>query len=978
MLLAFGETQSDAIVETTPATRSVEEIAAELRSRVLQCFTAAGEPIGVHELRTELGYPALDTDPDPQSNPVNRILKEMRDAGEIVCTEPDWGEPTFTLPTAEAADIKENEGAKRQLIEPPPLVRPNRQITYGDQPHYEWPDCKQLEDRDTITVDRITADIDGAAHRFVVRRGDTVEAYFRRDKQEIGEVVGISHAKQEVRVRFGDHGNGVWFAVGCIYPAVEPSPEQGTTAPLSQIAEQASHSPAGGFTDADRVASAPDSQGQGMESVAAQRRPFALADYRTFLERLDADEITIEELKAEFARLRQSHEEFVAGLQKERTADQLKRLAARFGCFDAKRNTKQKNAEHVYRVVLQGFTLSASVVFQPMQETLEQAVTRIVDGLSDEDLAQHIAERKKEREDHEQALSDPQTLDQFRLIVRERGLDGLSDEQRIRFDELSADATRAKRKAAKPTTVEQFSSDEIGNVQLTIKTGWHDRRKVDLWIVQMDQRVERSTFNELKRKASMLGGWYSSFKKADAGFQFTGEDVAQRFVSLSAGDADRSDVLESRNARKMESAAERLSCVAETLDTEATEILSSDDTRLKNTVRRSEMAAGMRGRAYAQQAMACTLRSVAAALDAGQAQYLDGLRATTQVETLIALLRRGKTNRNEILLKEKGELAMWDRYRESENLSNRPLAIADAAHAPFPYPSIYRRHLEELVAQAKNRKGLKQRSRSFDSHLVTDRERHYIEFVDQQDIANLIEYLARCRDVGLETRWVADGLEDYKRLLAAHIHTPQEMRCALRELVPHLVRKQEDDPVVKAEQNLVGKKIDGFFPTPKPVISRMLDLAEIAPGHRVLEPSAGKGDILDMLRTQHPDAAVTAVEINGTLFDVLEAKGHQVEREDFLEHHGEYDRVIMNPPFENSSDIKHVRHAFDQLAAAGRVVAVMSEGPFFRQDRKANEFRKWLDDLGGESEQLPDDAFRGVEAFRETGVRTRIVWVDKE
>ena len=92
----------------------------------------------------------------------------------------------------------------------------------------------------------------------------------------------------------------------------------------------------------------------------------------------------------------------------------------------------------------------------------------------------------------------------------------------------------------------------------------------------MDQRVERSTFNELKQKASMLGGWYSSFKKVDAGFQFTTEEVAERFVSLSAGDADRSDVLESRDARKMESAAERLCSVAETLDNEATAILAAD------------------------------------------------------------------------------------------------------------------------------------------------------------------------------------------------------------------------------------------------------------------------------------------------------------------------------------------------------------------------------------------------------------------
>ena len=50
--------------------------------------------------------------------------------------------------------------------------------------------------------------------------------------------------------------------------------------------------------------------------------------------------------------------------------------------------------------------------------------------------------------------------------------------------------------------------------------------------------------------------------------------------------------------------------------------------------------------------------------------------------------------------------------------------------------------------------------------------------------------------------------------------------------------------------------------------------------------------------TRHPDAEVTAIELNGSLFDVLEAKQHQVERADFLEHHGEYDCVIMNPPFE--------------------------------------------------------------------------------
>ncbi len=100
-----------------PATGpAVAEIAEALRPRVLAYLRQADGLVGIHELRTELGHPGLDTDPDPQSNPVNRILTEMRDKGEVLCNEPEWGEPNFTLPVVEAADIKGNELAKRQLL----------------------------------------------------------------------------------------------------------------------------------------------------------------------------------------------------------------------------------------------------------------------------------------------------------------------------------------------------------------------------------------------------------------------------------------------------------------------------------------------------------------------------------------------------------------------------------------------------------------------------------------------------------------------------------------------------------------------------------------------------------------------------------------------------------------------------------------------------------------------------------------------
>ena len=57
---------------------------------------------------------------------------------------------------------------------------------------------------------------------------------------------------------------------------------------------------------------------------------------------------------------------------------------------------------------------------------------------------------------------------------------------------------------------------------------------------------------------------------------------------------------------------------ASEMEQKANEVLEADKGKLKNTVRRSEMAAGMRGRAYADQAMAGTLSQVADGLDRGE------------------------------------------------------------------------------------------------------------------------------------------------------------------------------------------------------------------------------------------------------------------------------------------------------------------------------------------------------------------------
>lgn len=118
-----------------------------------------------------------------------------------------------------------------------------------------------------------------------------------------------------------------------------------------------------------------------------------------------------------------------------------------------------------------------------------------------------------------------------------------------------------------------------------------------------------------------------------------------------------------------------------------------------------------------------------------------------------------------------------------------------------------------------------------------------------------------------------------------------------------------------------------LFPTPQEIAARMVELAEIEPAHRILEPSAGTGNIL---REIPSGLNVWAVEIVPQLTYQLEGKALKVIEGDFLTMNGDlgkFDRIVMNPPFENGADIKHIQHAADKLAPGGKLVALCANGP---------------------------------------------------
>jgi protein-L-isoaspartate O-methyltransferase len=139
------------------------------------------------------------------------------------------------------------------------------------------------------------------------------------------------------------------------------------------------------------------------------------------------------------------------------------------------------------------------------------------------------------------------------------------------------------------------------------------------------------------------------------------------------------------------------------------------------------------------------------------------------------------------------------------------------------------------------------------------------------------------------------------------------------------------------EQGIKTVVAPQLFPTPPEIAERMVELAEIEPGMCVLEPSAGTGNLIKAV-LDTVDTEVLAYEINRGLCGHIEkafpSYKCQVRQSDFLEvtdFQGQYPRIIMNPPFENAADIKHIHHALTMLKPHGRLVALCANGPRQRE-----------------------------------------------
>jgi len=620
-----------------------------------------------------------------------------------------------------------------------------------------------------------------------------------------------------------------------------------------------------------------------------------------------------------------------------------------------------------------------------------ELITKTVNALTDDDLDAHregVAASRARYEaaqaERERAVTNPQTLEDFETCIRQRGIAALkrdkamipkgrgksyeiermirvagerelNEEELARFDELRADVAHERRAGLmiEKANIRRIEIGE-GNYMEIVKS-YHDKRQCEIWVVVLAEREDRTTFEELCIAARKLDGNYQREWKptnTPGGFRFFSEAQAEKFVQLQSRDVfeiSRLEKLLANRERVRQNAIGHFGVLADRMEDRATDALNSP--RRLNTERRIMQAERADDTAREQLAMADTLRNYARDLQARLTRHTDRIRWRTHAEALDEILAR---------------------------------AGGDVAKVAYPWPSVGKHTLAEIAREIGDRDGSKLVSSRI-LKLCREHVSDEIRFIGDER-ADLLRHFYRRARLHRTSRWTLDRIREalghFKRLRLMNIDSLPELRAALRE---HLGRRVAVAEMTRAERVMremyPGQFPPDYFPTPPDVVELMLEHAAIEDGMTILEPEAGGAHIANIVRDRYPNSELTLIEIAGLLVRALEAQGYRPIHDDFLRlpvPETGFDRVIANPPFGCDglgTDITHVRRMWEWCKWGGRITTLMSEGVFYRGDGRAQEFRAWLEHVGGESFELPEGAFENSD--RATSWAARIVVIDK-
>lgn len=192
-----------------------------------------------------------------------------------------------------------------------------------------------------------------------------------------------------------------------------------------------------------------------------------------------------------------------------------------------------------------------------------------------------------------------------------------------------------------------------------------------------------------------------------------------------------------------------------------------------------------------------------------------------------------------------------------------------------------------------------------------------------------------------------------------------------------------------------------FFPTPEPMVKDLLYFAEIWPENilsddrtiRILEPSAGRGAILDGIVEKLSDVVDRLNSKGAPLVELYACELWDVNRKhlekyypyvkiignDFLKLGPEYDNffdfVIANPPFTGNQDIIHCSKMHEVINSNGRVTSITSTTWLRNTDKKSTTFRTYIDEVARTSGY---NSYQNAFIESGTAIQTLILYFEKE
>lgn len=207
-----------------------------------------------------------------------------------------------------------------------------------------------------------------------------------------------------------------------------------------------------------------------------------------------------------------------------------------------------------------------------------------------------------------------------------------------------------------------------------------------------------------------------------------------------------------------------------------------------------------------------------------------------------------------------------------------------------------------------------------------------VEVYDGAHLVGVIEEVYNFQRLGLRFEyWSEDrgrmeyggdcaNVADGKRKIAEHYQLPGKKR-----------------PETAGMAYLPAGDSDDFYPTPSALAGRMFAKVKWGKVRNVLEPSAGKGDLLECMARIEPRIwrrscfgmekvreRTDVIECDYNLRLILRGKGYRLIADDFLTFTTDkrYDLIVMNPPFSNGDE--HLLHAIDLMQHGGQIVCLLN------------------------------------------------------